>query len=121
MAPGSLTGEATEIFQEGLRLPAIKLISKGETIRSVMDIIKVNSRMPDLLRRRHVGGDRRRCASARRRLVELAEKYGVETFESAMSSFMDFGEQVSLRRARASCPRARSSCRKSRMTAASST
>ena len=31
MAPGSLTGEATEIFQEGLRLPAIKIISKGET------------------------------------------------------------------------------------------
>ena len=49
MAPGSLTGEATEIFQEGLRLPAIKIISKGEPIRSVMDIIKVNSRMPDVL------------------------------------------------------------------------
>ena len=31
------------------RLPAIKLISKGETIRSVMEIIKVNSRMPDVL------------------------------------------------------------------------
>ncbi|MGO4839750.1 hydantoinase B/oxoprolinase family protein, partial [Rhizobiaceae sp. 2RAB30] len=38
-------------------------------------------------------------ASARigtRRLVDLANKYGVETFEYAMSSFMDFGEQVSL-------------------------
>jgi len=49
MAPGSLTGEATEIFQEGLRLPAIKIIAKGEPIRPVMDIIKVNSRMPDVL------------------------------------------------------------------------
>jgi N-methylhydantoinase B len=95
MAPGSLTGEATEIFQEGLRLPAIKIISKGETIRSVMDIIKVNSRMPEVLE----GDVWAAIASVRigaKRLVDLAGKYGVETFESAMSSFMDFGEQVSL-------------------------
>jgi N-methylhydantoinase B len=95
MAPGSLTGEATEIFQEGLRLPAVKVISKGETIRSVMDIIKVNSRMPDVLE----GDVWAAIASVRigaRRLIDLADKYGVETFERAMSSFMDFGEQVSL-------------------------
>lgn len=96
MAPGSLTGEATEIFQEGLRLPAIKLISKGEPIRSVIDIIKVNSRMPDVLE----GDVWAAIASARigaRRLAELAEKYGVETFEKAMASFMDFGEEVSMK------------------------
>src|SRR4029079_9587163 len=96
MAPGSLTGEATEIFQEGLRLPAIKIISRGETIRSVMDIIKVNSRMPDVLE----GDVWAAIASVRigaRRLQELAEKYGVETFEKAKESFMDCGEQVSYR------------------------
>ena len=96
MAPGSLTGEATEIFQEGLRLPAIKIISKGEPIRSVMEIIKVNSRMPDVLE----GDVWAAIASVRigaKRLQELAEKYGVETFETAMASFMDFGEQVSLK------------------------
>lgn len=96
MAPGSLTGEATEIFQEGLRLPAIKIISKGDAIRSVMDIITVNSRMPDVLE----GDVWAAIASVRigaKRLVEIAEKYGVETFENAMTSFMDFGEQVSLK------------------------
>lgn len=95
MAPGSLTGEATEIFQEGLRLPAVKIIARGEPIRSVLEIIKVNSRMPDVLE----GDVWAAIASVRigaRRLQELAEKYGVETFETAMSSFMDFGEQVSL-------------------------
>lgn len=95
MAPGSLTGEAKEIFQEGLRLPAIKIIARSEPIRSVMDIIKVNSRMPDVLE----GDLWAAIASVRigaRRLVDLAEKYGVATFENAMSSFMDFGEQVSL-------------------------
>jgi N-methylhydantoinase B len=95
MAPGSLTGDATEIFQEGLRLPAIKIISKGEPIRSVMDIITVNSRMPDVLE----GDIWAAIASVRigaRRLGELAAKYGVVTFEKAMVSFMDFGEKVSL-------------------------
>ncbi|MCY6379867.1 hydantoinase B/oxoprolinase family protein [Hoeflea prorocentri] len=102
MAPGSLSGEATEIFQEGLRLPAVKIISKGEPIRPVMDIIKVNSRMPDVLE----GDVWAAIASVRvgdKRLVELAEKYGTETFERAMSSFMDFGEEVS-RKALADLP-----------------
>ncbi len=94
MAPGSLTGEATEIFQEGLRLPAIKMISKGEPIRSVMEIIKVNSRMPDVLE----GDVWAAIASVRigaKRLGELAEKYGVATFEAAMAAFMDYGERCS--------------------------
>jgi N-methylhydantoinase B len=96
MAPGSLTGEATEIFQEGLRLPAIKLISKGKPIRSVMETIKVNSRMPDVLE----GDVWAAIASVRigaKRLVELAGRYGVATFERAMTSFMDYGEEVSLK------------------------
>nr|WP_258570856.1 hydantoinase B/oxoprolinase family protein [Flavimaribacter sediminis] len=94
MAPGSLSGEATEIFQEGLRLPAIKIIANGEPIKPVMDIIKVNSRMPDVLE----GDVWAAIASVRvgdKRLREIAAKYGTATFERAMESFMDFGEKVS--------------------------
>jgi len=94
MAPGSLTGDAVSIFQEGLRLPAIKMIARGETLASVMDIITVNSRMPDVLE----GDLWAAIASVRigaRRLEMLAEKYGVETFLSAMQAFMEFGEQSS--------------------------
>lgn len=94
-SPGSLSADATEIFQEGLRLPAIKLISSGDPIRSVFEIIKVNSRMPDVLE----GDLWAAVASVRigaKRLADLAHKYGVETFESAMKLFMDFGEMVSL-------------------------
>ena len=95
MAPGSLTGDATEIFQEGLRLPAIRIISKGEPIRPVFEIIKINSRMPEVLE----GDVWAAIASVRigaNRLQELAEKYGAHVFEEAMASFMDFGERVSL-------------------------
>ena len=94
MAPGSLSGDATEIFQEGIRLPAIKLISKGVTIGSVMDIMTVNSRMPDVLH-----GDVWSGISAARigaiRIQELAQKYGVEVFEYAMVDFMDYGDASS--------------------------
>jgi len=91
MAPGSLTGEATEIFQEGLRLPAVKLIREGVTDQSVMDIITCNSRMPDFL----LGDVWAAIASVRvgaRRIEGLAEKYGAATFTAAMDSFMAFGE-----------------------------
>lgn len=94
-SPGSLSADATEIFQEGLRLPAIKLISKGEPIKSVFDIMMVNSRMPDFLE----GDTWAAIASVRigaKRLSELATKYGAATFEHAMTQFMDFGEKVSL-------------------------
>ena len=94
MAPGSLTGDATEIFQEGLRLPAIKMISRGEPIQPVMEIIKVNSRMPDVLE----GDVWAAVASARigaARLAEIAGKYGAAIFEEAMTAFMDYGERVS--------------------------
>ena len=93
MAPGSLSGEATEIFQEGLRLPAVKLIREGTTEQSVMDIITVNSRMPDFLH----GDVWAAIASVRigaSRLEDLAQKYGVGTFLQAMESFMEFGEQT---------------------------
>ncbi|MCV9999745.1 hydantoinase B/oxoprolinase family protein [Pararhizobium sp. YC-54] len=94
-SPGSLSADATEIFQEGLRLPAIKMISRGEAIPGIFDIITVNSRMPDFLE----GDLWAAIASVRigaKRLAELAEKYTVATFQAAMDSFMDHGEKIAL-------------------------
>jgi len=94
MAPGSLTGDAVEIFQEGLRIPAIKVISKDNTIQSVMDMITVNSRMPDV-----INGDVWAAISSvrigGRRISEIAEKYGNATFNDAVEQFLFYGEQCS--------------------------
>ena len=95
IAPGSLSGDATEIFQEGLRIPAIKIIDQGKPYRSVMDMIKVNSRMPEVLE----GDLWAAIASARigaKRLSGLIDKYGLEPFETALSNFLDLGEQRTL-------------------------
>jgi N-methylhydantoinase B len=96
MVPGSISNEATEIFQEGLRLPAVKLISQGRPIRSVMEIIKCNSRLPDYLQGDMWAG----IAAARvgeRRILELVRKYGLEVFVTALRVFMEYGELVARR------------------------
>jgi N-methylhydantoinase B len=96
MVPGSISTEATEIFQEGLRLPAVKLVSEGEPIRSVLQIMQVNSRLPDFLQGDLWAG----IAAVRlgeRRLQGVAEKYGLETFVEALAAHLDHGEQVTLR------------------------
>jgi N-methylhydantoinase B len=96
MVPGSISNEAHEIFQEGLRLPGVKLIAGGVPIKSVMEIMKCNSRLPDFLQGDMWAG----IAAARvgeRRILDLVGKYGLATFVAALSHFMDYGEQVARR------------------------
>jgi len=93
MVPGSISNEAREIWQEGLRLPAVKLVAGGQPIRSVMEIMKANSRLPDFLQGDMWAG----IAAARvgeQRLLDLVAKYGLETFIGALDEFMAYGEQV---------------------------
>jgi N-methylhydantoinase B len=96
MVPGSISNDATEIFQEGLRLPAVKLVSEGEPIDSVMRIMQVNSRLPDFLQGDMWAG----IAAARvgeRRLLDLVDRYGLDTFVTALDHFMEYGEEVARR------------------------
>lgn len=94
--PGSLSTNATDIFQEGLRLSCVKLISKGKPIRSVMQILRANTRLPDFME-----GDLWAGIAAVRsgatRIVELASKYGTDLFLAAVADFMNLGEKVSLK------------------------
>ena len=92
-SPGSMSIDATEIFQEGLRVPAVRIFSKDQPISGVVDMIVCNSRMPDFLK-----GDMWAQIAALRlgakRIIELADKYGVDTYISAVKGYLDFGEQV---------------------------
>ena len=103
MVPGSISTDAREIFQEGLRLPAVKLISEGKPIRSVIEIMRCNSRLPDFLQGDMWAG----IAAARvgeRRIVDLVRKYGLNSFKTALCVSMDEGEAVA-RRALAELPK----------------
>jgi N-methylhydantoinase B len=96
MVPGSLSTDAYEIFQEGLRLPAVRIIEAGKPNAAVVAIMTANSRLPAFLE-----GDLWSSIAAvrigERRLLELIQKYGKATFQSAIQHFMDYGEQVSLK------------------------
>jgi N-methylhydantoinase B len=96
MVPGSISAEATEIFQEGLRLPAVKLIDAGEELTAVTRIMQVNSRLPDFL----VGDMWAGIAAVRlgaRRITGLVDRHGVEVFVDALARLLDQGERVALR------------------------
>ncbi len=96
MSAGSINPEATEIFQEGLQLPEIKLFDRGRPIQSVLDIITANSRMPETT----LGDLWAGVASMRageRRLLGLVDKYGKDTVLEAIAQYLDYGEAVSRR------------------------
>ena len=102
MAPGSVSTDAREIYQEGLRLPGVRLFREGEPIRSVIEILVANSRLPDFLRGDLWAG----IAAARvgdRRILDLVARYGCETFAEALRLSFDRGEQTA-RRAIAAVP-----------------
>ncbi len=95
MVPGSMSTNATEIFQEGMIFSGIKLFSQGKPIRSVFDILTANCRMPDFLTGDLWAG----VASVRvgeHRVQEIAAKYGKDVFLHALDAYLDFGERVSL-------------------------
>src|SRR4029453_17016644 len=46
MSPGSLSGGATEIFQEGVRIPPIRIVERGRPNEAALDLIFANMRGP---------------------------------------------------------------------------
>ena len=46
MAPGSMAGGMTEIYQEGLRIPPIRIVENGEILNDVLDLVLLNVRVP---------------------------------------------------------------------------
>lgn len=90
--PGSMAVDVSEIFQEGLRLPAVKLFEAGQPIVSVFDIISVNSRLPDFVR----GDLWAQVAASRKaetRIRQLVETYGSDTYHAAIDDLFVEGER----------------------------
>ncbi|MYN13567.1 hydantoinase B/oxoprolinase family protein [Pusillimonas sp. TS35] len=92
--PGSMSTDASSIYQEGLRLPPVKLIARGEPLEPVMRILGLNTRMPDFM-----AGDLWAGVAAVRegaqRIEGLCAKFGRATFLQAVNDFMELGEAKS--------------------------
>ena len=93
MVPGSMAPTATEIFQEGLRLPGVKIVAAGEPNEPLIEVMKINSRMPDFLEGDMWAG----IAAVRvgaRRLEGVVRKYGAPIFREAIERYLDYGERM---------------------------
>jgi len=90
-APASI-GAFREIYQEGLILPVVKLVSKGEVVADVLKMVLANVRA-----RKEVGGDLRAQISANdmgiRRLTQLLDRYGAETVNFYIEKLIEYSEQ----------------------------
>ncbi len=82
MRPGSISPQATDIFQEGLQVPQVRIVDRGQLNDDLYRTILRNSRFPDMLE-----GDTRAMMAASRlgqsRLIELFERYGRTQVEAA--------------------------------------
>jgi N-methylhydantoinase B len=92
-SPGSTPMDATEIFQEGLRIPPLKLFDAGEPNVTLFSIIERNVRTPETV----IGdiyGQLAACHVGRRGVLGLVEQYGRETLRAYTDELLDRAERL---------------------------
>jgi N-methylhydantoinase B len=91
--PGSNASDSTEIYQEGLRIPPLKLYDRGQRNATLFALIEKNVRVPV-----KVFGDLRAqlaaCHIAEQALIELAAHYGTEKLANYMTELVDYAERM---------------------------
>lgn len=90
--PGSY-GAVTEIYGEGLRMPPVRLVSKGVMNEDIEKIILANVRTPEE-RKGDLGAQLAATLRACQRLEALAERYGADTLVRTMADVMDYSERL---------------------------
>ena len=86
--PGSQVSDALSIWEEGIRIPPIKIFDRGVLNETALDVILNNTRTPDTNRSdlmAIIGG----CRAAERRIIEICERFGPETFEAACDALLE--------------------------------
>jgi len=90
--PGSNASDSTEIYQEGLRIPPLKLYSRGVLDRTLETLIRINVRVPD-----RVWGDLSAQFAAaqvgKQGLARLFQRYGADTVAAYMQELLDYTER----------------------------
>ncbi len=90
--PGSM-GLCREIYQEGVRIPPVKLMSGGVMNRDVLAMLLNNVRTPEE-RRGDLGAQIAACHTGSERLREVCSRYGVEHAKRAAAELLDYSEEL---------------------------
>lgn len=93
MVPGSMAGGMSEIYQEGLRIPVIRLFDKGVLQTDIMDILMLNVRVPEERR----GDHNAQIASCRLGVRRFMEVVDVHSLPSVLSAFDEIISRTAMR------------------------
>ena len=88
-------GLCREIYQEGLRIPPVKLMRGGEIDRDILALVLNNVRTPDE-REGDLGAQIAACNTGASRLREVCERYGLSTVKRAAAELLDYSEEMML-------------------------
>ena len=91
--PGGYNPKATESFQEGARIPPVKLIRSGEMQQDILDIIAAMARVP-MSNWGDLNGQLNALDLGEKRLAALLGEYGDETIRTAFEAFSDRAEAL---------------------------
>ena len=97
---GTLGGITTDIYSEGLQIPILKYQKAGIVNQDLVDLIKMNVRLPD----RAMGDLRAQITALKtgeRRFLELTERYGRDAVLDSIAAIMDQSERAARSRTRA--------------------
>src|SRR5467141_4740008 len=99
VAPGSMSALSRDVNQEGIRIPPIKIWTRGKQNRQILDFVLSNVRTPD----ERLGDLRAQRAAnlvGAKHLVELLKKSSVSTVETGMDQLIDYSEELMVKRIR---------------------
>ena len=102
MSAGSVPTNATEIYQEGLRLPPLKFRDAGKLNETLVAIIRQNVRIPDTVMG-DINAQLAACSIGVRRITELTRKFGHDALTGLFSELLDRSE-IMTRKALAKIP-----------------
>ena len=91
--PGSSACDNTEIFHDGLRIPWLKLHHRGVPDDALYTLLRANVRVPRMTLG-DLNAQLSACHIGERRILELAAKYGVETFRNCAADLIDYTERL---------------------------
>jgi N-methylhydantoinase B len=90
--PGSM-GLCHEIYQEGVRIPPVKLMRAGTTDRDLLAMLLNNVRTPEE-REGDLGAQIAACHTGAERLRQVCARYGVERSKRAAADLLDYAEEL---------------------------
>ena len=96
MSPGSVPTNATEIYQEGIRIPPLKYRDAGEVNQTLVDLLTLNVRVPETFMG-DLNAQVAACSIGARRMGELAERYGSNHLPAIAEELLGRSERLARR------------------------